>query len=99
MRRKARVTQEFREDNGHHYHLAIFQGAIEQLYVLTTAAFEKGNPTTCVSSDHRSAFSSARVREKRTLPRSLRRRAYVREAATSCSPVWTVLVTTVPRAC
>ena len=34
----------------------------------------QGNPL-AVSGDHRSAFSSATVREKRTLPRSLRRRA------------------------
>src|SRR5207248_8588081 len=59
----------------------------------------KGNPCTRISRDHRSAFSSAKVRVKRTLPRSWRKRAYVRDAASSCSPVRTVWVIPVPLAC
>jgi len=73
--RKIRVTQQFCKYNGHHDYVPIFQGAIEQLYILSTVPCKKGDPTTRVGRDHRSSFSSATVREKRTLPRSLRRRA------------------------
>jgi len=58
----------------------------------------RANATGIWGAHHRSAFSCATVRENRTLPRSLRRREYVCEAATSCNPVRTVWVTPVPLA-
>ena len=62
--------------------------------VLVSAAINCSRP----DHNHRSAFSSARAREKRTFPRSCRRRAYVSDAATSCSPSRTVSVIPAPLA-
>ena len=42
---------------------------------LPAIPFEEGDPRAGIYRDHRSAFNSAAVREKRTLPRSWRSRA------------------------
>ena len=43
--------------------------------ILAFFAFEKSDPGAGIRRDHRSAFKSARLREKRTLPRRERKRA------------------------
>jgi hypothetical protein len=67
---------------------------MQQLHVLASAAFQKSNPCARIGGDRRSAFNSANVRLKRTLPRRRSMRAYVHDAATSWSPARTVRVIT-----
>src|SRR5664280_2525891 len=66
--------------------------------MIAAAALQKRDPGAGIGGDHRSAFSSANVRLKRTFPRIWRSRAYAWDAATNCSPVRTVWVMPVPLA-
>jgi hypothetical protein len=73
--RELGVAQQLREHNRHHDHLPVAQRFVEELRVCTCAAIQKRDPRTRIRRNHLSAFSSAAVRAKRTLPRSLRKRA------------------------
>ena len=58
-----------------HYYLPVFERFVEQLRIVAKLTLQEGYPGACVSRNHRSVFSSADVREKRTLPRNWRSRA------------------------
>src|ERR1700733_11959651 len=76
----------------------ILEGSVEQLNVFASFSFEVCDPSARICRDHRSSLSSSSVSENRTFPRSWRTRAYVCDAATSCSPVRIVCVMPVPLA-
>jgi hypothetical protein len=70
-----RIAKYLSKHDRHHEHVPLFQSPVEELCILPALPLKERNPCAGVCRHHRSDFSSANVRVKRTLPRSRRRRA------------------------
>jgi hypothetical protein len=66
------IAQQFRQHCRYHEHLPIRKRLVEPVSVMSPATFQKCDPRAGVRRNHRSAFKSAVVCEKRTLPRRAR---------------------------
>jgi hypothetical protein len=75
LRIQPRIAQQFCQDHRSHNYLLVGKGSIQQLCIFAAFPLQECNPGAGVRRDHRSVFSSAAVRENRTLPRSARSRA------------------------
>lgn len=69
---EARTAEQLGQDHGRHQELTVFQSPVQQVNVLAGGATKKGDPRTRIRRDQRSSFSSTKVLEKRTWPRSSR---------------------------
>src|SRR5580658_4161286 len=58
-RGELRVTEQFAQDGGRHYDLAVPECLVEHLDIITAVAFKERDPCAGVGCDHRSALSSA----------------------------------------
>jgi hypothetical protein len=63
-----RLTEDLGQDRWRHQHLPVFEGTIENGNIRTRVVLQERHPRARVRGNHRSAFSSATLRENRTLP-------------------------------